>query len=73
MNIYTVLVTDRRSDPGVETYKSERAAFERAIKLANEYCHYQADYNENVTTTGIFAVEYSCEGDRVTVYKTELL
>ena len=77
MEIFTVVVTDRHSDPDIYTYKSKQFAITNAITLAKKYCRFEDDYEEKELTDwpngAIFRAEYSCESDNVTVYKTDLL
>lgn len=77
MKVFTIVVTDGHSDSSVYTKKLKEIAIARAKELANEYCRFDDDYEEKELTDwdngAIFRVEYSCEGDNVTVYETDLL
>lgn len=76
MEVYIVITEDRHSDLEVEPFLDMQKALNRAKELANKYCRFPKDYEEINTEEwnngAIFRIEYSCEGDSVTVYRVEM-
>lgn len=74
--IYVILTSDCHSDPGVEVVQDKWKAIDRARELAKEYCRFEEDYEEKVYEVDhskiLMRIEYSCEGDNVTIFEVEL-
>lgn len=76
MNIYTVVVIDRHTDPEVTSfYKKENAenyARTYANIMAKENGWTTEDYEHNTLDGLIRTIEYSCEDDCVYIYERSM-
>ncbi len=72
MKVYVLVIEDRHSDTDVRVFADKDKAIESARKLAQEYCRFVEDYQEKQIADWVFHVEYSCEGDSVTVHEREV-
>jgi hypothetical protein len=72
MKIYSILIRDRHSDPTIELSTDREEAKLRAHELAKKYARFPEDIEIVPIRGWVLHINYSCEGDSVTVHEHEL-
>ena len=67
--VFVVLIEDRHADTDVELVEDENRAIYRARELAAKYARDLSDIEERLIDNFGFVIQYSCESDKITVYK----
>ncbi len=72
MEIYNVIIEDRRNDVEVRSFRNREKAIEIALKRAKELNRHIEDMEEETVDGYELFITYSCEGDSVSVVETTL-
>lgn len=73
MKCYVILIQDRHVDTDVEVWLEPSKAIDRARYLVGKYARHPEDIEEKPSCEYyLFRINYSCEGDSITVLEREM-